>query len=113
LRGGSSIAEEPLLSSHLSQSSPKSSIGCCVRIVPFPQRRSSAEQYLSHPQQIRSGCLGLTAIFGFVTVIGGYPFKGSRLLVKVSIRLTAKRVTAVISVRAETGSHNHAERTNS
>src|SRR5579872_5583619 len=56
-----------LLSSHSSQSSPKSSTGCCVRIVPFPQRRSSAEQYLSHPQQIRSGCFGLSATFVFGT----------------------------------------------
>ena len=58
-------------SSHCSQSSPNSSTGCCVRIVPLPQRRSSAAQYLSHPQQIRSGCFGLSAIFGFVTVIDG------------------------------------------
>src|SRR4051812_11666346 len=29
---------------HSSQSSPNSSIGCCVRTVPFPQPRSSAEQ---------------------------------------------------------------------
>src|SRR5215472_7192074 len=53
------------LSSHSSQSSPNSSTGCWVRIVPFPQRRSSAEQYLSHPQQIRSGCFGFSASFGF------------------------------------------------
>src|SRR5579864_4854818 len=62
-----------LVSSHLNQSSPKSSTGCCVRIVPFPQRRSSAEQYLSHPQQIRSGCFGLSATFVFGTLaICGY-----------------------------------------
>ena len=40
------------------QSSPKSSTGCSVRMVPLPPRRSSAAQYLSHPQQIRSGWLG-------------------------------------------------------
>lgn len=40
------------------QSSPKSSAGCGVRMVPLPQRRSLAGQYLSHPQQMRSGFLG-------------------------------------------------------
>ena len=39
-----------------------------MRIVPFPQRRSSAEQYLSHPQQILSGCFGLSANFCFDVV---------------------------------------------
>jgi len=38
-------------------------------MVPFPQRRSSAEQYLSHPQQIRPGCLGFSAKFGFDLLI--------------------------------------------
>src|SRR5215469_8939622 len=61
----SAVSCLPLLSSHCIQSSPNSSTGCCVRTVPFPQRRSSAEQYLSQPQQIRSGCLGLSASFGF------------------------------------------------
>jgi len=51
-------------SSHSVQSSPNNSTGCCVRMVPFPQRRSSAAQYLSQPQQIRSGCLGLSGVFG-------------------------------------------------
>jgi hypothetical protein len=55
-------------SSHAVQSSPNSSTGCGVRIVPFPQRRSWAEQYLSQPQQIRSGCFGLSAIFGISIV---------------------------------------------
>ena len=54
--------------SHSIQSSPNNSTGCGVRIVPFPQRRSSAEQYLSQPQQIRSGCFGLSAVFGLFTV---------------------------------------------
>jgi hypothetical protein len=40
-------------------------------MVPFPQRRSSAEQYLSHPQQIRSGCLGLSTNFGFDLGVSG------------------------------------------
>lgn len=31
--------------------------------------RSSAEQYLSHPQQIRSGCFGLIATFGLDTLV--------------------------------------------
>src|SRR5215469_7016777 len=61
----SAVSCLPLLSSHCTQSSPNSSTGCWVRTVPFPQRRSSAEQYLSQPQQIRSGCLGLSASFGF------------------------------------------------
>ena len=34
----------PLPRSSSSQSSPKSSMGCCVRMVPLPQRRSSAGQ---------------------------------------------------------------------
>ena len=46
------------------QSSPKSSAGCGVRMVPLPQRRSLAGQYLSHPQQMRSGFLGRSAILG-------------------------------------------------
>ena len=40
------------------QSSPSSSAGCCVRSEPLPQPRASLEQYLSQPQQMRSGCLG-------------------------------------------------------
>ena len=40
------------------QSSPSNSAGCCVRPEPFPQARESFGQYLSHPQQIRSGCFG-------------------------------------------------------
>ena len=52
---------------HSNQSSPKSSTGCSARIVPFPERRSSAGQYLSHPQQMRSGCLGW--IGKFVTTL--------------------------------------------
>ena len=45
-------------SNHSGQSSPNSSLGCSVRIVPFPQARSVAGQYLSHPQQMRSGWRG-------------------------------------------------------
>ena len=40
------------------QSSPNNSTGCCVRSEPLPQFRESTEQYLSQPQQIRSGCFG-------------------------------------------------------
>ena len=40
------------------QSSPSNSAGCCVRPEPFPQASESLGQYLSHPQQIRSGCFG-------------------------------------------------------
>ena len=40
------------------QSSPSNSAGCCVRPEPFPQASESFGQYLSHPQQIRSGCFG-------------------------------------------------------
>jgi len=54
------------LNSHCIQSSPNNSTGCCVRIVPLPQRRSSAEQYFWHPQQIRSGCLGLSGDLAFI-----------------------------------------------
>lgn len=56
---GSSIPQSP----HLYQSSPISSAGCCVRSEPLPQLSESAEQYLSHPQQIRSGCFGFSGIF--------------------------------------------------
>ena len=42
-------------SAHSTQSAPKSSAGCGVRMVPFPHARSPAGQYLSQPQQIRSG----------------------------------------------------------
>lgn len=55
----SSISQSP----HLYQSSPSNSAGCCVRPEPFPQLRESAEQYLSQPQQIRSGCFGFNGIF--------------------------------------------------
>lgn len=33
---------------------------CCVRSEPFPQFSEPAGQYLSHPQQSRSGCFGCT-----------------------------------------------------
>lgn len=46
-----------------SQSSPNSSTGCCVRSEPLPQISESAGQYLSHPQQTRSGCFGCTGNF--------------------------------------------------
>src|SRR5262245_33380890 len=49
---------ESWFADHSSQSAPKSSHGCIVRTVPLPQRRSSAGQYLSQPQQVRSGCAG-------------------------------------------------------
>jgi len=68
---GSSGAAAALVwpSAHSSQSSPNSSHGCCVRIVPLPQARSSAGQYLSHPQQMRSGCGGRSGIFDIVALI--------------------------------------------
>ncbi len=47
----------------LYQSSPNTSMGCCVLPLPFPQPRSFAGQYLSHPQQIRSGKAGLIGNF--------------------------------------------------
>lgn len=40
------------------QSSPKVSAGCWVRSEPLPQAMSLAGQYLSQPQQTRSGCDG-------------------------------------------------------
>lgn len=66
---GSSVDSLLAFSSHSSQPWPNSSTGCCVRIVPLPQRRSSAEQYFSQPQQILSGCFGFSANFGFDVVI--------------------------------------------
>ena len=47
-----------LQSPDLYHSGPSNSHGCWMRSQPFPHCRSSAEQYLSQPQQIRSGCLG-------------------------------------------------------
>jgi len=52
---GSSAAASP----QSFQPSPNSSIGCCVRSEPLPQRMASGEQYWSQPQQMRSGFLGL------------------------------------------------------
>lgn len=40
------------------QSSPNSSDGCGVTTLPFPHIIASAGQYLSQPQQMRSGCAG-------------------------------------------------------
>lgn len=48
------------------QSGPNTSIGCWVRSVPFPQRMSSAAQYRSHPQHIRSGCAGRRGILRLI-----------------------------------------------
>ena len=48
---------------HSYQSSPRSSIGCWVRSEPFPHPCESTGQYLSHPQQIRSGCFGCKGNF--------------------------------------------------
>lgn len=45
------------------QSSPSNSAGCWVRSEPLPQPMASFAQYLSHPQQIRSGCLGCRGNF--------------------------------------------------
>src|SRR6185437_9996338 len=53
-----------LPTTYSSQSSPNNSAGCEARIVPLPQRMSSAGQNLSHPQQIRSGCLGWSGSLG-------------------------------------------------
>lgn len=66
-------------------------MGCWVRSFPLPQRKSLAAQYLSQPQQMRSGwagCMGIRrAIFGqglcgaVVTtdLIGRYPLTGRPL----------------------------------
>ena len=56
---GTSIPQSPCSY----QSSPSSSIGCCVRSEPLPHLKSSTAQYWSHPQQMRSGCLGCNGIF--------------------------------------------------
>ena len=42
----------------LYQSGPSSSIGCWIRSEPLPHCKSVAAQYLSQPQQMRSGFLG-------------------------------------------------------
>ena len=59
------------------QSSPSNSAGCCVRPDPFPHRKSSTEQYLSQPQQIRSGCFGCSGNF---LTIGFYDFMASTFM---------------------------------
>jgi len=46
-----------------SQLSPNNSTGCCARSEPLPQHIESAGQYLSQPQQIRSGCAGCIGNF--------------------------------------------------
>jgi hypothetical protein len=51
-------------SHHSIQSGPNSSIGWGVRMVPLPHARSSAGQYLSHPQQMRSGFFGCSGARG-------------------------------------------------
>ena len=50
------------LRAHSIQSSPKSSHGWGVRIVPLAQPSRSVGQNLSQPQQMFSGCAGLTGI---------------------------------------------------
>lgn len=56
LGGGGCWASKPLFS----QSSPKSSAGCRVATLPFPQSMASVGQYRSQPQQTRSGWAGFT-----------------------------------------------------
>ena len=59
---GSSDATMPQ-SPHRYQSSPSISAGCWVRPEPLPHCSESTEQYLSHPQHVRSGCLGCKGNF--------------------------------------------------
>lgn len=54
-------------SPHVSQSSPKSSDGCSVATLPLPHISASVAQYLSQPQQTRSGCLGWIGNFFAMT----------------------------------------------
>lgn len=56
---GSGVASKP----QLRQSLPNSSMGCWVRSEPFPQASESVRQYLSQPQQIRSGFAGSSGNF--------------------------------------------------
>jgi len=82
--GSSAGSDDDRLSSdHSSQSSPNSSHGCCVRIVPLPHPRSSAGQYLSHPQQMRSGCIGRR---GFRPMADDHP-GGARVSLRVRKQL--------------------------
>jgi hypothetical protein len=55
---GELIYEGPIAPTQEYHSSPNSSQGCGVRMVPLPHARSSAGQYLSQPQQTRSGFFG-------------------------------------------------------
>ena len=66
-----------------SQSSPNSSTGCGVRMVPLPHARSVSGQYLLQPQQMRSGCFGAS----------GARDAGSGLVTLTAARMTAFSVT--------------------
>lgn len=56
---------------HSAQSSPNSSAGCCVLSDPLPQISEWAGQYLSQPQQLRSGCGGSRGNFFVIQLDGG------------------------------------------
>lgn len=79
---GSSASSSPQ-SPHLYQSSPSISHGCSVRPAPFPHCRSVAAQYLSQPQQMRSGCFGCS---GNRLAISDLPGKAVRRLILVGCR---------------------------
>ena len=59
-----------VLKPHSFQPSPNSSTGCWVRSEPLPQAMASGEQYLSQPQQMRSGFFGLTGK-GLAMIVDG------------------------------------------
>ena len=61
LKGDGTRTSDEADSAAASQSSPKSSAGCGVRIEPLPHPRSAALQWRSQPQQIRSGCFGCSS----------------------------------------------------
>lgn len=60
---GSWVSLAAVFKPHSSQSSPNSSRGWGVLSVPLPQRKSSAGQNFSQPQQMRSGYLGCVGNF--------------------------------------------------
>src|SRR5688572_15397706 len=75
-RSGSSVTSSTAINGSMPQSpcryqsSPIISAGCIVLSEPLPHARELAGQYLSQPQQMRSGCLGLIGKFLAMSIPG-------------------------------------------
>lgn len=76
-------------------------------MVPLPQRISSAGQYLSHPQQIRSGCFGWSGSLGvfacswYIVHFGRASVARRSSVLTGALRMTceARRATSIASHR--------------